>query len=315
MPQRAMPASPGTTRLDDAMIVLRELDRALALHTHWLRGLHRALICSQPAHPNDLLNNAHCHCNFGLWFYSLAPELLAKEPGLAGLEAPHRAMHDAARSMLLTLSSHSAVPVATYESFMDLANEFKQRLSTYQFELVQRVCSVDHLTGAWNRNSMAMQLAAEAERGRRSNHDCALCLLDLDHFKNVNDAHGHQAGDRVLQTVAKFIKGKLRAYDSLFRYGGEEFLICLPNTGIDQAEALLNRVREGLAELPIAIDPQRELRITASFGLAALEPDEDVVEAIKRADHALLCAKSKGRNRVCVWNLTGTLPPGGDSAG
>jgi diguanylate cyclase len=293
------------------MLVLRELDRALSFHLQWLKGIHRTVICREPPHAEDVAHDAHCRCNFGRWYYDLGNDFLAKEPGLTELEAPHRSMHDAARIMLAKHSESDSVAPEIYESFMNLATDFKQRMRVYQFQLVQRVCSVDQLTGVWNRNSMTMQLAAEAERARRNHESCTLCLLDLDHFKAINDGYGHIAGDSVLQAVARFIKGHLRAYDSLFRYGGEEFLLCLPNTGIETAEPLINRLREHLADYPIELPNHGQVHITASFGVAALAPNEEITLAIERADHALLCAKTKGRNRVCVWTLTGTAPPVG----
>lgn len=290
--------------LDEAMHILRELDRALALHLHWQRRLHRTLICGQPPHPNDLAEDAHRHCNFGLWYGGLDPALLAREPGLAGLAAPHQATHAAARAVLSERMAAGQVSPDTYEHFMDLAGAFKQKIRDCQFELVQRVCSVDHLTGAWNRNTMVSHLLAEAGRALRSGHPCAICLLDIDHFKSVNDRHGHPAGDRVLREVARYLKQGLRAYDSLFRYGGEEFLVCLPNTPIEYAESLLNRLREGLPQQTISLAPETRVQVTASFGVAALEPGEDINLAIERADHALLCAKSQGRDRVCIWHLS-----------
>lgn len=292
-------------KLDEAMQVLQEMDRALAFHLHWLKGLHRTLVCDESPHPHDLAEDAHCQCNFGRWFYALGLSFLAAEPGIADLEAPHRIMHDAARRLLANHNASAAIPASDYEAFMDLATDFKQRMRDYQFQLVQRVCSVDHLTGVWNRNFMAMQLAAEAERARRAGQVCAICLLDLDHFKRINDQYGHVAGDHVLHEVAHFLKDNLRAYDSMFRYGGEEFLICLPGTGGMEAEALLNRLRQRLAKHDIELPEHDQIRITASFGVACLAPGDEVSLAIERADHALLCAKGKGRNLVCLWDLGG----------
>lgn len=295
---------PSATRLDEAMLILRELDRALSFHLHWLKNLHRTLICAEPPRAEDLAHDAHCRCNYGRWFYDLSGDFLDKEPGIADLETPHRVMHDAARVLLQAHQAGEPIRPDSYEDFMDLATDFKQRMRAYQFGLVQRICSVDHLTGVWNRNSMAMQLAAEAERARRGHHDCAICLLDLDHFKQINDRHGHLAGDQVLQEVAGFLKNNLRAYDSMFRYGGEEFLICLPDTVLNEAESLLNRLREQLSVTAVRLPNGQEIRVTASFGVTTLEPEEDITLAIERADHALLCAKSKGRDRVCVWNMS-----------
>jgi diguanylate cyclase (GGDEF)-like protein len=90
----------------------------------------------------------------------------------------------------------------------------------------------------------------------------------------------------------------------MFRYGGEEFLICLPDTNLEQAELLINRLRERLSATALNFPDHPDIWVTASFGVAALEPEDEVSLAIERADHALLCAKSKGRNRVCVWDVS-----------
>lgn len=89
----------------------------------------------------------------------------------------------------------------------------------------------------------------------------------------------------------------------MYRYGGEEFLVCLPNTQLATAESLINRLRERLATHAIDVDKHGRITVTASFGVAVLEPGDDVNLAIEHADHALLCAKSKGRNRVCAWSV------------
>jgi diguanylate cyclase len=295
-------------QLDEALVVLKEMDRALSFHLQWLKTLHRTVICDETVQPDDLLPDAHCRCEFGVWYRNLPRELLAKEPGILQLGEPHKQMHDAARVLFTRHEQKLCINPEIYEGFMNCAVGFKQKMREYQFELVQRVCTVDHLTGAWNRNAMAMRLAQEAERARRGHQEVSICLLDLDKFKDVNDRFGHPVGDQVLHFVAHFLKDNLRAYDSMFRYGGEEFLICLPDTGLEQAERLLNRLREQLATAPLDIAEHPEIGITASFGVASLAADDEVSLAVERADHALLCAKALGRNNVCVWDVTSQPP-------
>jgi diguanylate cyclase (GGDEF)-like protein len=293
-----------TIKLDEALTILKEMDRVLTYHMHWLKALHRILICDEPARPDDMAPDAHHRCNFGTWYDRLPKTLLAKEPSILALGEPHRLMHDAARELLqLHEQKHSIVP-GSYERFMDSAVAFKQKMRSYQFELVQRVCTVDHLTGAWNRNAMAARLAQEAERARRGHQDFAICLLDLDKFKDINDRFGHPVGDQVLHAVASFLKENLRSYDSMFRYGGEEFLICLPDTNLERAGQLINRICEKLATSSLNISDHPDIQVTASFGIASLEPEDEVSLAIERADHALLSAKAKGRNRVCIWDVS-----------
>jgi diguanylate cyclase (GGDEF)-like protein len=130
-------------------------------------------------------------------------------------------------------------------------------------------------------------------------------ILDLDHFKQINDRYGHLAGDHALQAVVRFLTARIRKYDYVFRYGGEEFLLCLPNTALEDAEVLLDRMRQELASQPIDLGKGTTINITASFGVTEMLASEHHDFSIERADHALLCAKAKGRNRVCSWPLQG----------
>lgn len=293
---------------DKILSILHELDRILAQHQQWLGDVFRALICQVDDNTDSVIPDDHQLSAFGQWYYGLSKALLHSEDDLARLGDTHRQMHEYARKLLHLRSTGQAISTAEYEAFMAHANEFRQKMRAYQLALVQRICSVDHLTGVWNRNSMLSRLEAEAERARRGHKDFAICLFDLDHFKLVNDRFGHLVGDEVLHAVAQFMRTNLRAYDTLFRYGGEEFLICLPDTDSAQAERLLNRIREKLATTALCHGAHADLRISASFGVTSLTPNGNINEAIERADHALLCAKTRGRNAVCIWDIAGAPP-------
>jgi diguanylate cyclase (GGDEF)-like protein len=127
--------------------------------------------------------------------------------------------------------------------------------------------------------------------------------MDLDHFKEINDSHGHRVGDQVLAGAVQYVTAHLRSYDRVFRYGGDEFLILLPAAHVEVASRLIERLRSGLAATKLAADEAgRPLRMTASFGITPLEPDVSAEECIDRADKALLLAKAAGRNRVIRWD-------------
>ena len=126
-------------------------------------------------------------------------------------------------------------------------------------------------------------------------------MVDLDHFKTVNDTYGHLAGDNVLREAAQYFNSKIRPYDSICRYGGEEFLICLPNTSMNMAKIILNRLRTGLALLSIALGERERIKITASFGVTKMSSDMSINDTISRADKALYAAKLGGRNQVSTW--------------
>jgi diguanylate cyclase (GGDEF)-like protein len=129
----------------------------------------------------------------------------------------------------------------------------------------------------------------------------ALAIADLDHFKRINDGYGHVTGDRVLFSAASCMLGQLRPYDTVFRFGGEEFLFCLPSADAAVGQAILNRLRQALAASPVTFDGADHITVTVSVGLAEITADATVGEVIERADEALYAAKRQGRNRVVVW--------------
>jgi diguanylate cyclase len=126
-------------------------------------------------------------------------------------------------------------------------------------------------------------------------------MVDLDYFKQINDTHGHHAGDTVLEAVSAYLVANLRRYDQVCRYGGEEFVLMLPNTEPEQAVPIVDRLRRGLAELSIHLDSGDWVSITASIGIAPLIPQQPISASIERADQAMYAAKRAGRNQVRVW--------------
>lgn len=282
---------------------LRELDAGIHKHTAWLKELHRSLVCCSAANAEDVMQDAHCRCQFGQWYYGHPHPELQGDGCFESIGTLHQAVHDNARSLLVKSRDGQTIAPDEYNQFMDTAIQFKFEVGKLQTNIINQVCVVDHLTGVWNRNGMLHKLEEEHERMTRSEQPCCVCMMDLDHFKQVNDTYGHPAGDLVLQAATQLFNTRLRKYDSIFRYGGEEFLLCLPSTTLDAAQVLMERLRSELTALPIAIGDKGEIHVSASFGLAMMIPDEAIGSTIEHADHALLCAKSAGRNRVCAWNV------------
>jgi diguanylate cyclase (GGDEF)-like protein len=158
---------------------------------------------------------------------------------------------------------------------------------------------IDPLTQVRNRSALVLSLQREYELSRRHGHDLSVVMLDLDHFKRVNDTFGHDQGDAVLKAAAACISDVIRASDMVFRYGGEEFVILLSNTDGCGAAQIAERLRKTLEQLPCATGEPIPVRITASLGLATLRNDETMDQLVKRADGAMYCAKQNGRNQVC----------------
>ncbi|MEE8253977.1 MAG: diguanylate cyclase [Nitrosomonadaceae bacterium] len=161
---------------------------------------------------------------------------------------------------------------------------------------LDRLASTDKLTGAWNRRRFEETIETEMDRLRRYGNRLSLMILDVDHFKNINDQYGHAVGDQVLVDLSDTIRSSLRSSDSLTRWGGEEFVILCPNTTLSIVSKLAERLRKKIA----TVNFQQVGSITVSFGAAECGPSETWEQWLHRADEALYLAKSSGRDQVQV---------------
>lgn len=161
------------------------------------------------------------------------------------------------------------------------------------------IAQVDHLTGALTRRGFVEQAEREMARARRYARPSVLVMLDVDHFKRVNDRHGHATGDQVLRQIAEIATMALRPSDVFGRIGGEEFGLLLPETGVDEAFSVTERLRRAIADHPMRLADGGTLHVTASFGVVALSPAFGSFPAwLEGADRMLYAAKADGRNRT-----------------
>jgi len=193
-----------------------------------------------------------------------------------------------------------------------LTKPFNQEELKYRIRIGERIINLEHrilqlantdpLTGIMNRRAFMERLDQETVRAHRDQTPLSFLITDIDHFKRVNDTFGHQVGDLVLQYFSKTLKATLRPYDFLGRYGGEEFVACMPGATALQAQSAAERLRNAVAKNKVFHPETLELiGITSSFGTATcdLSSQEKADSLIKRADDALYRAKKEGRNRVC----------------
>lgn len=184
----------------------------------------------------------------------------------------------------------------------DQARELSDTVKT-----LRQMATQDMLTGLLNRRVMMDTLEAEVKLMERHGHPLTLAIIDLDHFKHINDTHGHHVGDEVLKAFARLSEVSIREVDRMARWGGEEFLCLLPRVHADEAVSAIDRLRLAMADTRIAAHPQ--VKVTFSAGVAQARAGETIDQWIERADHALYEAKRLGRDR-CVIAPEARLDPG-----
>ena len=167
-------------------------------------------------------------------------------------------------------------------------------------EETQRAATTDPLTGIMNRRALLAALDVEQSRSERHGYPMALVMLDVDHFKSINDEHGHAMGDQVLDALGRLLAHHARKTDIVGRWGGEEFLIVLSGAPESGARIAAERIRAAVEEMTVLDEKSQRVPITVSLGIACLEMNDSVDGLIERADHAMYQAKAGGRNRVVV---------------
>ncbi len=172
-------------------------------------------------------------------------------------------------------------------------------------EELTRQAHTDALTGILNRRRFLENLRGEIAQARRMKFPLSLAMIDIDYFKSINDAFGHDAGDRLLQRIARVCHNTLRERDSFGRLGGEEFAVCFPGVNHREAKKIADRLRRIIGAAQISVN-DRMVSVTASIGLCELEEGVDSENFLKAADAALYRAKREGRNRVCLFSVGGS---------
>jgi diguanylate cyclase len=273
-----------------------ERERQRAALMEWghrvLTEFHRAPVASLPR----LMQS-----EFGLWLRHKAVPLFEGDTAVA-------VMADAVERVDATILPLLEVAARLGGSAGTLIDQLQRELDKIKFslaELFERHIEVEHgrdpLTRLLNRRFLPSVLTREIALQRRTGQAAfAILLIDLDHFKHINDHHGHDAGDLVLQQAASLIAGNVRPSDFVFRYGGEEFAVVLVESDAGVAARVAEKVRRRLEMTDIALPSGASVRVTASMGVAAFDGLADYQVLLKRADEALYRAKSEGRNRVVV---------------
>ncbi len=274
-----------------------ELDHVIDLHNQWYRNFLRVLISRTPPDQSDLESDAHLLCPFGKWLKSRYAISLIEKQDLVSLQDVHEKVHSSARNLLRRISDGLAIPVEDLDHFENNRETMRLKLLTVRHEFAEIAKNRDPLTEILTRTGLLTELRKQRDLVLRGKQTCAIAMLDLDHFKKINDSYGHAAGDAVLVSVVQCVKSHLRSYDQIYRYGGEEFIICLPSTTIDQASEIMERLRLSIFNLDFDFG---DIQVSASFGVALLSKSQSVEESISCTDKAMYEAKPKGRNCVVL---------------
>ncbi|WP_024868131.1 diguanylate cyclase [Pseudoxanthomonas suwonensis] len=282
----------------------RERQRALLLA--WENALLYALTAEQPGPVENLLVS---RSEFGLWFLhkGLASFGETTETRQVG-ELAERI--DAALRERLPAAADAGARRALLEDIRGWTGEIRNLVAILFEGIGDLESGRDALTRLLNRRFLPTILRREVALQANTGRQFAVLMLDLDHFKSINDNHGHEAGDRALQHVASILVENTRGSDYLFRYGGEEFVVVLGSVSQTEAVAIAHALRRAIADAPLALPGGDRLQLTASIGVAVQDGHPDYERVLARADAAMYQAKRSGRDRVVVADGPLPDPPG-----
>ncbi len=244
-------------------------------------------------------------CQFGLWLNEEGPRLIRDRSHTTQIRKLHESMHHvvAEVSSVMTHQRASGPIYALLKKAETYSLELGNEISLLNSIVIMSVYNKDPLTGFLNRRFLDRVLINQMEIAKATESVFSIIMFDIDHFKVLNDLHGHQAGDRALEHIAGIVRETLRQSDLVFRYGGEEFLLVAPSTSNLQAHALAEKLRRRIAECPLP--DATPISISASFGVTEISPDSYSVvdsrlvnDVIASCDGKLYAAKHHGRNRV-----------------
>lgn len=275
------------------------LANAIDEYTEWFLAWHRLAFidCEQRA---SKISDLAIPKGFLLWHKNTASTVYNDQPAIEKLILIHDQLHTLSRLVLLRTPDQQVIAQDDYTNVMKKYREFVQGVRRLESAFSTAASKLDVLTGLRSRFGLREELERELERCRRNGKKFCLAIMDIDHFKKVNDTFGHTAGDSVLVAIANHISRGMRIFDDAYRLGGEEFLLCFKETDQAMGLSILERLRSDLEKSPVLLDNGETLVVTASFGLIVSQLDMTVDDMINRADKALYLAKENGRNCIKV---------------
>jgi len=282
---------------------LEQLEEATLDHAVWRDHLLRVISGRLPCDPNDLAPDAHRRCMFGRWYFQWAlPELRAL-PSFAMIGAEHESQHRIAAGLLRGMAASVPVERASVEEFEEASARLSFALYFIRREIECALHSRDALTDAHSEGYMLRELREWHALARQPGRQCCIALMELDDAREMKAVHGDSAGAKALVTAVKIVAAHLRLSDKVFRYDASKFLIRLSGTDLASGKTVIMRLREAVTRGLTSVGADGvAFQLTASWGIAMLDPTVDVLESIDRADQALTLAKTAGRNRMITWD-------------
>ncbi len=271
---------------------VRSLNQSTDAHFRWLVKILRFIDSRNVDLPEISSDEAHLHCEFGHWLNTRLLEEREDTNFLLDINKKHIRVHQACRNLISAIEQQRQAN-DVFNLFEESLLAFTEALTHYKVHLLQLRTSYDALTGLPLRRILDESFASmNKELGADGLY---LLLLDIDHFKKVNDNYGHLNGDIVLRSLALNISNNIRRSESMYRYGGEEFIVVLHASNDQDAVAIAERLRRDIARLE-TIAGEHLIRVTFTGGLTRIHEGESLREVLERADIALYTGKKSGRN-------------------
>lgn len=289
--------------MSSELFLITELDAAVDAHLSWTQKILQCAVLRTSPGADVLDAQAHTLCRFGGWFAANRASFEALDATAATrVECLHRSMHDAIRSICGRILSDTPGREADLLEFSRSQTELLGQLAEFKTLILSNVGRQDPLTGLPLRHGVEGDYALLQKDAWRHRSKLYAALIDVDHFKAINDAHGHPVGDLVLVQLARTLRGALRDNEPLYRYGGEEFLWLLDCKSAAEAAQAAGRVLEAVARTSVQAGSEA-LRLSVTIGMAEAGVQESLASVLSRADQALYAGKRAGRNR-CVLAQT-----------
>lgn len=274
---------------------------AIEAHTKWTHCILRCVLMRTLPGDDVMQPMAHTLCKFGRWFMSNLPNFEAIDArSTRRIQESHQAMHDSIRAICTDVMNNQPGKLTDLELFEKSQTELLVLLANFKTFILAHAEQIDPLTGLPLRHNIERDFLLCQKDAQRGGTLLYVAMIDVDHFKHINDTHGHPVGDIVLSNLADTLKRSLRGNDHLYRFGGEEFLWLMRCQYAEQAEQSARRTVITVRNKPISISQHESIPISITIGLTQVGDQENLSNAIRRADIALYEGKNSGRDRYVI---------------